>query len=125
MEFWNWYVDSFSSGNLAREGLVAFFTLMILLVVISQIHRALRKGRRKIQEIRVKSDEELAYQQHGAIPKGCKIYVFAIETGCLVREHTDRYRSSRELDPDKYEQICSFSYHHAEKKFKRKYPINL
>lgn len=116
----DWYFNLFSGDNLAAEALVIMLTLFAVLFIYGFFEKLFSRGKRKIQEARIQSDRELAYQQYGPIPQGCTVFEFHKESGAIVSTYTDRYKSSRESDPEKYIQIASFSERHAKNKYLKK-----
>lgn len=118
---WNWYVESFTIDNIARQGFAVFITIIVALAIASQLHKLFTGTKKVLMKQQKDSDVELAFRQRGHVPTGCKIYVFDINLGSVTNVYDDRYRSTNEIDPEKFVQIASFSEQHAIKKFNRIY----
>lgn len=65
------------------------------------------------------SDEHLAEIEFGILEPGTRVFAFEIESGKQYNVYTDRFRSSRELDPEVYKQVKALSGIHAIAKFNK------
>lgn len=115
----HWYFSLFDNTSLAFQGLVIFLTVFCSAIIYSQAKKFFTRGKHKIQEIREASDEELARKQYGILEKGLSVYVFDRKSNELVSIYNDRFRCSRELDPELFRQIKSINKIHAERKYRK------
>ncbi len=115
----HWYFSLFDNTSLAFQGLVIFLTVFCFAIIYSQAKKFFTRGKHKIQEIRVASDEELARKQYGILEKGLSVYVFDRKSHEIVSIYNDRFRCSRELDPELFRQIKSINKIHAERKYRK------
>lgn len=115
----HWYLSLFDNTSLSFQGLVLFITVFCVAIIYSQVQRLFHRGKQKVQEIRESSDDELARKQYGILEKGISVYVFHRKSHDLVQVHNDRFRCTRELDPEQFRQIKAINRVHAERKFRK------